>query len=647
MTQTKLVSLLKYISLNYKQMKTSRQLSRLTITGHVYEHTPMCVLMEIADSHGIKYEQKDYEKPNFAHHLLASIHQTPVPSISTGDIKEMAQWQFVARFVNKHSQWLQGKLTIAYNFLVEFMNNEDPLIKIPHDFVIGLQTPDNPYAINACILYKTCIHYRLNVNSRTTINQMAYAVRMLRENVESVIRRAEAFVKRDAKRLDLINVLMLSPYEIQDPDPMIIETPINHEIIPKVDTTHDLLVRVHESLVNIRTLQQKIDPTTDAGAVALAAINYNIDISRSADPTREYKILRISGRNDYRPADPWMNYWYQRNPIIFDLTVTFNPLFPVQFYDVNLMISLVQNEGYTTEEMANIEPYELLQLAYVSDSFVQGEMPNLKSRMTPIDLDNVDEVPYGQLLCYGQFDAPWRPITINELTELFNANQNFSTPFGANIVFSPTAISKLKIIAQSPSGPNPNIRLSQEAVNARANLLEAINGVELLFRNNDEPSRQLALTYRNADPDTKHAIRNSLTYLLNAGMAMRGWLGSGEYPVLKAPVPPGREHEVAINVTDSLAKYEASCRSLGRIGTLINNLPLVTYKDGEYQASVSPSDGLTIGQRISIVKEGEQTGNIASCIRLSSNWLCSSAHKYIMALGFPSPFDIFHLRHIS
>lgn len=625
----------------------SRQLSRLAITGHVYEHTPMCVLMEIADAHGIKYEHKDYDKPNFAHHLLASIHQTPVPSISTDEIKEMVQWQYVARFVNKHSQWLQGKLTLGYNFLLEFMNNDDPLNKIPLDFICGLQTPENPYAVNACILYKTCIYHRLNVNSRTTINQMAYAVKMLRENLESVMRRAEAFVKRDAKRIDLINVLMLAYYEVQDPDPMIIDNVTNYEIVPKVCTTHEHLLRLHESLTDVRTLQQRIDPTTHSGAIALAAINYNIDISKSSDPTREYKILRIAGRNDYKPADPWMNYWYHRNLSIFDLTVTFNPLFPTGFYEINRMISMVQNEGFTSTEMSNVEPYELLQLAYVSDTFYQGEMPNMKSRQTPIYLDDIADVPYGQLLCYGQFDSPLRPITILELTELFNNNLNFSSPFGTDVIFSTASINKLKLIAQSPSGPNPNVRLSPETVAARSRLLESINGIELILRNNDEPSRQLALTYKNSNPDTKQSIRNALTHLLHTGMYMRGWSGSGDYPVIKAPVPPEKEPDVAINVTESIARYEAACRSLGKIGTQINDLPLVTYKDGEYQASNCISDGITVGQRLSIVKEGDQTGNVASCIRLSSNWICSSAHKYMLVIGLPNPFDIFHLRHIA
>lgn len=628
-------------------MKPYRQLSRLIITGHIYEHTPICVLMEIADAHGIKFDQKDYEKPNFAQHLLASIYQSAVPTIPTGEITELSHWQFVARFVNKHSEWPQAKLTQSYNFLLDFMNGGDPLTKIPDVFTVGLQTPKNPLSINACILYKTCMYHRLTVNSHTTITQMECAVKMLRESIESVMRRAVTFVERDAKRIDLINVIMLSPYEIQDPGPIIIDDCINFQEIPKINAGYDLMVRLHESLSDIKTLRGRLDPYTDAGAIALSALNFNIDISKTVSPTREYKNLRICGRNDYRPVDSWMNYWYNRNPIMFDLTVTFNPLFPVEFYETNRLTSMVHNEGYTSAEISEGSPYELLQLAYVSETFYQGEMPNLKSMETPIELDDIKSVPNGELLCYGNPESPLRIISMYELIQLFDINQNFSTPFGSESVFPQTAINKLKLIAQSPSGPNPSIRLTHDSLKIRQRLVESIEAVELILSDNDVPSRQLVSTYRNSNPDIKQAIVTTLTNLLHLGMYMRGWCGSGDYPIHRADVPTSRDLEVAINVTESIVKYEASCRSLGKIGNQINNLPLVIYKDSEYQVSTEQHDGITISERIEIIKGGDTISNISSCIRLSSNWICSSAHRYITIIGQPSPFDVFYLRHIS
>jgi hypothetical protein len=234
-----------------------------------------------------------------------------------------------------------------------------------------------------------------------------------------------------------------------------------------------------------------------------------------------------------------------------------------------------------------------------------------------------------------------------ELIQLFEVNQNFSSPFGSDSIFSSTSINKLKLIARSPSGSNPTVRISQETVQVRSQLLDAIESIEILSRNLDEPSRQLSFAYRISDPDTKRAIITALTNLLHLGMFMRGWSGSGNYPIRIAEVPLSRDMEVAVNVTDAIAKYESSCRSLGKIGTQINNLPLVLYKDSEYQVSTASYEGITIGERIQIVKGGDRISNVASCIRLSSNWLCSSAHKYMIAIGLSSPFDIFYLRHIA
>lgn len=641
------------------KLRSTRQLSRIPITGHIHEHTPLCVLIEIADAHGIKYDANDHERPNFAHHLIRSIQQTSIPSIGKSDeisfeqgspneIKDLSEWQFIARFVNKHSKWPQGKLVQAYNFLIGFINHEDPLSKIPIDFTSGLQTPSNPFNINACILYKIGIHHRLHMTSRTTIEQMAYVVRMLREPLESVIRRSRSFIERDAHRTDLINILMLSPYEIQDPDPPMPSTPIsNYDLVPVSNASYEMLECIHGSLQDLRILQQKIDPTTDSGAIALAAINYNIDLSRANEPLREYRLLRIAGLTDYKPVDPWMEYWYQRNPALFDLRVMFNPVFPPNFYDPHVLEGMGRNNGFTDAEIANAPIYELLQVAYVTENFYNGEMPNMKSKQTPISLDPIEEIPYGELLCYGQLDSPLQPISVSELIDLFDANQNFTNPFN-NGVFTSTALNKLKILVRTPVTLIPGKRLSETTIANRDRLISTIGMVESLLRSNDEPTRQFAFTYRNASPDTKDAIIKALNNLLHAGMYMRGWNGPGhEFPVVRAPVPSEREPEVAVNVTKAIADFECAYRSLGRIGSQLIALPLVQCRDGQYQVSNSDRDGRTIGERINIVKEGESISNMASCIRLSSNWLCASAHKYLTALGQPAPFDIFHLRYIA
>jgi hypothetical protein len=439
----------------------------------------------------------------------------------------------------------------------------------------------------------------------------------------------------------------LSPHEIQDPEPKIDQDACDYAILPQCNVGHDLLNRIYQSLSDLNILRERIEPSTDGGCIALAAINYNIDITRSSNPILEYKALKKCGRIDYKPVDPWMIYWYNRNTLLFDLTFTFNPLFSVHYYNQACLRIMVQNEGYSQREISQGDPYELLQLAHVSETFYQGEMPNIKSNETPIDLDTVDDVPYGQLLSYGQMASHLNIISVSELINLFTNNQNFSTPFEPDTVFSPVSINKLKLILQNPYGPNPTKQMTYDTIQLRTRLLNIITDIEVLSRNTDAPTRSLLLSYQSSDSSTKHLISTLLTNLLHLGMYMRGWSGSGEYPVSSAEVTSPRETEVSINVTRAIATYESVKSTLGSIGTQINNLPLLIYKDNEYQVSTEHSNGFTIGDRINIVKQGDQTNNIASCIRLSSNWICASAHKYIIAIGHPPPFDIFYLRHIS
>lgn len=606
-------------------------MNRLLITGPINEKTPLCVIKEIADSHGIKYDQNEYNTIDLSYKLRNCIETTKIQTIT--EIKD--NLRDIARYVNKFIPWPMSKLLLAYDFLNKFIDVDDPLKIIPINFEIGLQTPNNIESINACILYKICVVHKINLTNLTTIEEMKFAVEMVRESTESLLDRVRDFIDKGTDRNNLINILLLSNN--------------NHEKtnLLRFEISHNMLKNVHDSLNNIRFLQKNINPTNNQSAISLAAINYDIDISKSELPIKEYRNLKLLGRTDYIPSDTWMKQWYTKNPSIFDLTIFFNPLFPSSYYTIGDLTAMAINQGYKEEDVNRDQPYELLQLAYVSETFYYGEMPNLKIKETPILLLNINEIPYGQLLSYGSCETSMNPISIEELIELFLINENFSNPFSTNTVISKLAINKLKIMMQNQIGHIPNMQLSDDTIKLRKKLHETIIKIENSFKYKDEDTRQLCSVYRNSDPETKNLIFKTLSNLLYIGMYMRGWSGMGEYPVSLAYVPIEKTNEVAINVTNSINEYENLVRRLGRIGTQINNLPLVIYKDKEYHISNSTNEGLTINDRIKIVKDGDNTSNTASCIRLSSNWICSSAHKYIIALGLPPPFDIFYLRHIS
>jgi len=613
-------------------------LSRLLLTGNIDINTPLCIISEIADSHGICYDLNEFNNKQYIQDLINIINFEEKIIIEL-PIKSLEDWEYLARYINKSISWPQDLLIKAYEFLSSFINdnNLDNFLinKIHINFISGIQTPENIYSINPCILYKICKIFNICLTTSTTVEQMSKAVYYIKCDKSQLIDKCISSIYKYDKS-SLINLL------INNNDQKIKNEIIDYNILPDQLITYDELMKLENRLSKIEELRLKIIPKTNEGAILLSAVNNYIDISKSKYPIEEYIKLQNDGLN-YTPIDGWLKYWYEKNRDIFDLTKTFNPIFPSKIYKQILLINLANNYGYNTKNNPRTTPYDFLQLAYTSETFYQGLLPLTKKEQTIIDLDELAEIPYGQLLSYGQMDVSLYPITISELIDLFNTNQNFTSPFGAEKMFSKTSIKKLKNILSSPHGPNYHIKISTETFLLRKKLFDLITEMEL---SNDDYSKTLVSTYKNGDFSTKKYIEEMLDILLTLGMYMRGWLGHGNYPIMEAPVPYDKEVEVALNVTQSIAKYKKERSRNKKIGSIIDSLPLVKYKDDEYLISKDKNEGFTIGERIEIVIKGKENPTIFSCIRMSSNWICSSVHKYSLILGLPPPFDIFKLRHI-
>ena len=130
-------------------MDEPRQLSRFHITGDVDTTTPVCVLIEMCDAHGVNYDISTSKRPNFAQGLVDALYETKVYTITSITDKECLP--YAARFVNNKLQWPRSKFIEAYNFLIQFTTNEDPLTYIPVDFHHGPQTVEHTRSVNACV----------------------------------------------------------------------------------------------------------------------------------------------------------------------------------------------------------------------------------------------------------------------------------------------------------------------------------------------------------------------------------------------------------------------------------------------------------------------------------------------------------------
>ena len=607
-------------------------LSYLTIVGVIHEQTPLIVLLQIADAHGIDYDKTTINEPFFVKEIVNAIYEAEKESRPVGNLAVLA------RFVNKDTKWNRSKLQQAYNFLQSFVNCIDPLSLLPPNYTIGLQTCEQPLNVNAMILYKICKAYQLNINFYTTFEQMATAVKMLRTDPASLIRRVQSWVT-DAGHRDLVNILLLSTHEIDDPED---EENTEDKNLDSGNFNVTQLDAMYTSLQNVHSLQRNLTPSTSAGAVSLAAIIYKKDISKSKYAIHEYNLLKTMGDN-YVPYDKTMKYWYQQNSAYFDLTKTYNPIFSEMYYSPDTLIHF-----YNEFRVDPGEGIGALHLGLLTDNFFWGPLPGMSDE-TPILLSDVSEVEYGELLCYGEYNVKLTPISLDELIDTFTTNRDFTSPFQRNSVLTASVIRKLKHLLLMKTGVK-SLPLSEATITKRKELYDVIVSVENLQKTQDIPTRKLIERYKGSAPVEKQQIAKILTQLLHAGMYMRGWKGGAEpYPVNLALVPTSEEVNVDFNVTKSIVELRDMCQEpkFLDIGTQILELPLIKYVDGQYQTSTSKSNGLTIRDRLNIVTQGTASGNVSSCIRLSSNWICATAHRYLTTLGFKEPFNISELRSIS
>ena len=126
---------------------------------------------------------------------------------------------------------------------------------------------------------------------------------------------------------------------------------------------------------------------------------------------------------------------------------------------------------------------------------------------------------------------------------------------------------------------------------------------------------------------------------------MRGWLGTGPYPISHAPVD--NQGEVDIRVSDAISSLEQYIQDAGKTGKMFLNLPLLRYRHGVFSKATNQRDGLTLGQRLDIIKDGDDSDRVAACIRLTSNWFCSSIYRYMELMKIDPGFNIVDLRSIG
>lgn len=626
------------------------QLSRLIITGPIDLMTPLVVLKEIAMCHNIQVSEGNWGSLVYIYELIEKIMTTEIYVISESYGENMQMMKHIANFVNPKVKWTKETLIKAFNFLRCFMDkNELPV----DDFEFGEQDPDHPYRLNACILYGLCRKYGIQVKHQTSLDEMGLSLKLYQRIREYDNRNLNS----DWQTLRLKFMKMILDDEISD----ISYINLFLSVIPKdiLSTNLDLPRKVlsekymfqYNIVYDILELWKEspnrlpVRPNNCHEAVALAAWNFRIDISICQNPMEEYNALI---KKPYCPIDKELNRrlrmaeknkYYINNPW---LDQNFAVSFPIIIYEKDKLKEFCRQAGFSNIEIDNQSPMELLQESYLTENFYIGIQDFLISDST-FFMENVFDFPSYDCVCYGLANDNLRPYLFDELNEIFTRSRRYINTL-TNTNYSDQAINKLKVMTERPVEPDED----PQSLQRRLQLNQTLNWLSVLNQVTSSNITNFLQYYENSSSLVQSNIKIVLTKLLESAMYMRGWDGKTDFPIKshQTQIYENDEITMAFNITQSLIDFENSFLTLPTDCPNIKNLPLMIYRQNSFSISQYSSDGLTIGQRLDIVRNGVN-GTIQACIRLSSNYLLSSVYYYLKYLNLDPLFDISNLDHIS
>lgn len=651
-------------------------LDRRFITGAIDDDVPSCVLIDIANGNGWINPEKYGHGILMDNIMKGEENLYELKDVESKDImqidKEMLRPHAakIASFVNcdKTISWSLSALHVAFLNILWVTSIERMAKKglgvLCENISIGPLTPERPLSFNACMLYRLCKHFGIKTRPTMLISDMSRGINLARDISLGKLIVPKNALPKPFKSSNYVNFLLdmdNRPARVEDYDPII-------------RGSFDVLCKFYDNLSTNTKMLSRISPSSHEEAVIIAALIHNVDISSSRVPSLE--LEHLAEAKTYLPIDRQFKDRFKRNPSYFSLKRTYcAPLAMV--YDNKALEVFVRSETVPEEDYISLPEQSrerrdtlknILFQTRISNTFYHGWHPDAVNSTTLIELEDLSDrnadiistVSYGSAECGGII-----VYRTSELSDHFNSAKIFSNPTKITENFPSIAIRKLKLICRTISVArrpgNTPIFTEEQKGNFRL-LLEAISNVEATMITLSTKAEDFKIAYEEITSESgKQMVKKSLKNLLEMGMCMRGWKVScpeSTFPLhaISTVTPVGRQSEVDDSVNYMIHEFKDSLSALNKVNKSmslkIKALPLVCVQKSaegkaEFKQSTTTNAGFTIWDRIGIVCQGDVSNNTSACIRISSNWIVSSAYYYMLAIGMPRTFNIEELANIS
>jgi hypothetical protein len=557
-------------------------LDKTRLIGGILDDTPRCVISDICFSLGMDDE---YIESKPLRKLIAEIPEIDPIEICVDDPPEQTL-PHIAMFVNCNEEWNYFSLLQAFFSLVYF----SPSSFRPQHHQYGPKTNTSPDSIDVCTAYRICRHFRVPLSRDTPFCEMITAIEGL--SPASVYFSEHVSIKNSQSTISQEDIFL--------------------------------------GIVNLKpTVLSYLCPSTPDEAIVFAAAVYSLDISPSKDPITEFLKIRAETSFHYAPHDEGFRRRYLVNPLHYHVRKRWIP--HLQYvYSEKEIVAFAKEIGYHPERASMYRKREALErlISFVSvPNFYPGPHPNSDS-CTPILRESITALSPIHYVSYGSGER-FVTYTLDELRDYFERLRYFGDPFAPGQMYSPESIEHLENIVATSSESG---RQLLAAIRRIRESLKGLSTFEIMWINR----------YTLLSEKEQQDARKVLSCVMDLGMYMRGWKVTQEkYPLTaeECMLDPSLTLERDLRVTEGFEElYHLPDKSL------ILDLPLLQYVSGKFFPSDSAEQGKTIGERLEIIRSGE---DVHACVRLSSNYICASAYRYLDLISHKPDFDIKDLRPIS
>jgi hypothetical protein len=187
-------------------------LSKLKLINLVDFSTPHDVLIDVAYSHNILYDEENLNNPYYMRDLITRINTTKITKVKypydNDNMFNLHDIPKISRYVNGENLTIEN-LSIAFNYLANIIPTQNFILSLTPNFEFGKPTNSQPLKLNASVLYYLCQRFRINTNYDTSSAHMAYLIKVRISQSTPTLQTSVYQIINQLTHEDLVNVIGL------------------------------------------------------------------------------------------------------------------------------------------------------------------------------------------------------------------------------------------------------------------------------------------------------------------------------------------------------------------------------------------------------------------------------------------------------